>query len=211
MSANLNKLAKYASAVAAVLKVLRVLVPASAAVAVVLLLVGIGFAQPVADYLTAHPDGFWALTSGVMSLKVSGAALTLTPGTIRWLFGASAVAIVVLAALTMRVVKVFAAMMGDLRESRPFSAAMTGRVRQIAALIFVYAIVTPLIPLIPTGLVFVNGTRWTPDLLNTGGVLRIGYQYDVNTLALVAALMVLLLSLVFDYGTQLQQQADETL
>jgi len=202
------KLIKYARVTGTVLSVLRVVLLVVSGLAALALLVGIGVAQPVADFVARHPGGSATLNSGAVQFTVASSALTLTAGNIRWLCVAFLVILAVIAAIALRLIGLFAAMMVEMRQGHPFSPAMTARVRRIAGAIFVYAFVTPLIPFAVTG--FIVRALGASAVLSGAGV-HIGYQYNVNGLAVLAGVMVLLLSLVFDYGAQLQKESDETL
>ena len=201
----MTKLVKYAGITSKVLSVLRVIVIVISALAAVTLLAGIVLARLVVDAFHNSSTGFWTFTNGVLQLRIAPSAVSLTAGDVRWLCALLLVALGVVAALTLRLIRLLADAMSEMRDGRPFSPSMTTTVRRVAVVMLIYAFVTPLIPLIPTW--FVIGS------LHTAGMpgLQISYQYNVNGLAIIAGLALLLLSLVFDYGAQLQQQSDETL
>lgn len=200
----MDKLMKYARITGKVLAVLRGLVIAGIALAAIGAGTGLGLSRQIADLAANSPGGQIVYHVGTIVLRLDPSALNLTPGNVVWLCLATLAMVAIIALMALRLIRLFSDMMADIGQGRPFSGAMTKKVRQTGVIVVIYAFVTPLISLIPMG--FAIGSLQVPI-----GLTHIGYRYNVNTLALVAGLMVMLLSLVFDYGAQLQQQADETL
>jgi len=198
---------KYARIIGKILAVLRVVVIVVSALVGVALVVGVGLAQTVVDSFNRSPNGSWRFVSGVLQLTISPSATSLTAPSLRWTFALLFVALALVVALVLRLIRLLADMMAEMQSGRPFSPSMTQKVRHLAWVILVYAFVTPLVPMIPAG--FMIGSLRLPGDLPSN--IQIGYQYNVNSLALVAGLAILLLSLVFDYGARLQQESDETL
>jgi len=199
----MDKLIKYARVTDKVLSVIRVILLVAAALAVVALLIGIGLAGPLVDYIGRSPDQFWTITSSVIQLKVTGAAMAMTAGGVRLLFASFLLVLLVLVAIALRLVQHFKGLMAAIMDGRPFSAESTSKVRRIGVLVIVYGFVTPIASMIPV--LFMMHAMQLPD------GIQISPQYNINGLAIVAGLLILLLSLVFDYGAQLQRQSDETL
>ena len=199
----MNKLVKYARVADKVLSVIRVILLVAAALALVALLIGVGLAKPLVDYIGRSPDNFWTLTSSVIQLKVTGAAMAITVGGIRLLFASFVVVLAMLLAISLRLIQHFKGLMVAMMDARPFSAESTSKVHRIGALVIIYGFVTPIASMIPA--LFMMHAMQLP------AGIRLSPQYNINGLAIVAGLLILLLSLVFDYGAQLQRQSDETL
>jgi len=199
----MEKLTKYARIADKALSVIRVILLVAAAISLVALALGIGLASPLVDYIHRSPDNFWTLTSGVIQLKLTGAVLVLTTGGVRSMLASFLLVLAMLLAISLRLIHHLKGLMAEMQDGRPFTPKSTSSVRRIGGLIIVYAFVTPIASMIPS--LFMMNTLQLP------AGIQLNPQYAVNGLALVAGLLTLLLSLVFDYGAQLQRQSDETL
>lgn len=90
----------------------------------------------------------------------------------------------------------------NMKNGRPFDLVMPRRIRKIATVIFIYALLNPMIEMALN--VFAN-----PSTITNVEQAHLVYNFDVSTLFL--GFVVMLVSFVFEYGAQLQKQSDETL
>ena len=100
----------------------------------------------------------------------------------------------------------------DMSRGHPFSTNVPRRIRQIATVIFVYAFVFPLSPLVQT--YAISKILDLQQVFSTSPIVDkvdVGFGYNVDVSLVFVALIVVLLSYVFEYGARLQQESDETL
>lgn len=205
----MEKIIKIAKGIDKALSVLWVVLIAASAIAICALLVVVVAAGTIAEAANQSKEAL-TITSGVLKLWVRDPALTTED-----LRAFSIIVIAVIAAVltvTLFTIRLFKNILSDMKEGRPFSQNMPARIRQIAYMVFVYAVVTPVIPLIPSYFMF--------KLFNIQQILSASplvervessFNYSVNILAVFIGLVIMLLSLVFEYGFKLQCESDETL
>lgn|GEM_PF-6342130 len=207
----MEKLIRYARNIDKILTVLRGIVIAFSATAILALLIGIAFAEKILVEANAR-FGDLSVNTGSMSLKMWVEEPVMSAGNLRSLFASIVGLLAVIAVLSLYAIRVFKGIMGEMKEGRPFSQSMPGRIRKTAYVIFAYAAVTPLLPLLPLHFTFrlldIQGILAASPLIES---VKIDYQYSLNILAVCVGFMVLLLSLVFEYGAKLQRESDETL
>jgi len=199
----MTKLVRSATIADKVLSVLRIIVYVLFGVTILSMLVGIVAAPQIINYLNSDQGGTLSMTSGVLKVVFATSALSPTVGSVRLLMVGLIVALAVVGAIILRLIHHFHNLMVAMKEARPFSAESTSSVRRIGVLMIVSAFVTPLISLF--AVLFMMNTTQLPD------TVQLSAGYNINGSALVAGLLFLLLSLVFDHGAQLQKQSDETL
>jgi len=204
----MTKLVKYAKITDKVLAVLRIIIIAIASICGVALIVAIGLGQVIRDALDKNPNTIVTFTSGSMTFHTPVSAVPLTASSIRWFCVVAIVLIAVVVVVALRLIRLMRDLMMATQKGRPFSASSTSKVRQIGWWVIGFGLVSPLISLTLTWFLF-GGSN--PVLALSGDSVRITYGYAANGLALIVGIMMLMLSLVFDYGAKLQQQSDETL
>ena len=204
----MTKLVKYAKITDKVLAVLRIIIITIASICGVALIVAIGLGQVIRDALDQNPNTIVTFTSGSMTFHTPVSAVPLTASGIRWFCVVAIVLIAVVVVVALRLIRLMRDLMKATQEGRPFSGSSTSKVRQIGWWVIGFGLVSPLISLTLTWFLF-GGAN--PVLALSGDSVQITYGYAANGLALIVGIMMLMLSLVFDYGAKLQQQSDETL
>jgi len=134
----------------------------------------------------------------------------LTPGQYRGValsFIATGLVIYVLGLIAVRQLR---SITGDMRQGHPFSADTPRRIRRVAYIIFVFAIVSPLVQLIPA--YAIARVLDLPQLIAPSSIaVAVRLTYSPNLPLIFIGFVVILLSFVFEYGARLQQESDETL
>jgi len=201
----MDRLTKIGRIVAKVIVVLRILLIVGVAILAFASVAGIAAAPWLVNQLTSSSSSV-TISSGPLKLTIDPSALALTVSNLRWLIVLLLALVAVVTALTLRMMSLLIRIMEQMGAGHPFSPVMTKLIRELGVLVIVYGFVTPVVPMILAGYA-INGLQIPGGWL--GG--QVQWAYNANGLAIIAGLLVLLLSLVFDYGAQLQKQADETL
>ena len=95
---------------------------------------------------SAGPAGTSSITiDGVLTLRVPVSAWTA--GGLRVASIAIIPVFAAILAITLSIIHVLKRILGDMKEGHPFSQNIPARIRQIAYIIFAYAVITPLFPL----------------------------------------------------------------
>jgi hypothetical protein len=151
-----------------------------------------------------------SFTSGILKLWVED--IVLTTGSVRQFLITVIISIAVISPFILFTIRLFKNIFGDMKEGRPFSMNISARIRLLAYMIFIYAVITPLIPLISSYFFF--NVFNIPQILTASPFIKKvenGFSYYVDFLAVFIGFAVLLLSWVFEYGARLQIESDETL
>jgi len=194
----MEKLIRYARNIDKMLSVLRAILFTVAAALGAALLLGIIFAGSAIDFL-----GPLSFLPGILRIWPSYNYIML--GDARILLVSAAFVIAMTLFLVMYVVHILKRMTGEMKEGRPFSPGMPARIRKLAYAIFVYAVAVPALSAIPGLLI----TRLLDHWHQFG--LEYDFLFNIDLTAVFAGFLVLLLSLVFEYGAKLQNQDDELL
>jgi len=158
--------------------------------------------------LAERSPGFFSFTFGAMIVRLN----VLTASQYRVLGMILAVSVVVVFTLIGVIVRLLKSITHDMSGGRPFSVDIPLRIRQIAFVIFAYAFVSPLFPLVP--FYAISKIVDLPQVLSTSPSvesIEMGFTYFPDLNMAFVALIVILFSYVFEYGVGLQQESDETL
>ena len=158
--------------------------------------------------LAHRSPGFFSFTFQAMTVRLN----VLTASQYRVLGMILAVSVVVVFTLIGVIVRLLKSITHDMSGGRPFSVDIPLRIRQIAFVIFAYAFISPLFPLVP--FYAISKIVDLPQVLSTSPSvesIEIGFTYSPDMNMCFVALIVILLSFVFEYGARLQQESDETL
>jgi hypothetical protein len=205
----MEKIIKTAKGIDKALSILWVILITVSAIAVIALLIGVIFAGEIAEWDAFRSEGTATLTSGILKIEVD--SLVLTEENFRALCGSMILVIVMACALSLYTIRLFRGIMSEMKEGRPFSEAMPARIGRMAVVIFLYALIAPLFPVIPTFYFYrMYDISATLSGLPSRAV-AVSFEYNVNILGLIAGIIVLLLSMVFEYGARLQRESDEML
>jgi len=159
-------------------------------------------------HMAERSPGFFSFTFGAMIIRLN----VLTASQYRILGAILAVSVVVVFTLIGVIVRLLKSITRDMSGGRPFSVDIPLRIRQIAFVIIAYAFVSPLFPLVP--FYAISKIVDLPQVLSTSPSvesIEIGFTYSPDLNMGFVALIVILLSFVFEYGARLQQESDETL
>jgi len=204
----MTNLIKYAKICEKVLAVIRIIIIVMAAVSEVALIVAIYLGRTIVDAINQHPTTMMTINSGGMTFHAPISAVPLPVSGIRWFFVVIMVLLAAIVLLGLRLIRLLRDLMIGMQEGRPFSDSSTSKVRQIGWWAIVFGIVAPFVSMAIYWFMFGSPN---PVINVAGTSTQISFGYNINAVAIVIGIMMLLLSLVFDYGAKLQQQSDETL
>jgi hypothetical protein len=205
----MEKLKRYAGNIDKALAVIRRILIVITVAASGAMVFGIIFARPIEDGASRLFETL-SFSGGIFTVWVKDAVLNAWD--LRLVLGSAVLLMAVFAAITLYAIKVLQGMMGEMKEGRPFTPEMPGRIRKLAYTMFVYAVAMPFFTSIPAWMVFrIPGIRQALTELPMIDRVNINFGAGIDVILVLAGFMVLLLSLVFEYGAQLQRQQDETL
>jgi len=213
----MTNLVKYTKIIDKVLLVLWIIFLVAAGLAAISLVVGLFSAQPLADAIHKLTVDQIVVSNRMTTITFETSAVTASD--FRNFFVTGLIMITIAVSLLSWGLWLLRAILAETQQGRPFSPAMTVNVRRVAYLLFTYAVVVPLIPMVPVWILLHQFSF--PTIVSgqqmIGNGIQIAYQYgaqlfyNLNLAPVFAGLIVLLLSLVFAHGAELQRQSDETL
>ena len=181
-------------------------------IAWIIVLVGLGLSVimlgvsfPLAGWMLDR-SGFeeYSWGSGALTISVSG--VEMTPADLRVALGSILAVSVLIGGLSAYFIHLCRRVLAPMKQGRPFDEGTAALIRRIAYVILACAFLLPAADLM---LNLANLSQILAAFGSTRATVRYTYYVDLPTL--VAGLLVLLLSLVFQYGAQLQRESDETL
>lgn len=205
----MKNMIKAAKTLYKVLSILQVVYSIGIAIAVLALLTAIITAKKIVE-LFNNSSIELTFTTGVLKLWIEDPVITA--GDFQKLFIIAIIFILIISPFILFTIRLFKNIFGEMREGRPFSQNISSTIRLLAYIIFVYAVITPVIPIIQS-YIFFNVFDIQQILLTASSVKMVerGFNYGIDFLAVFVGFVVLLLSWVFEYGTKLQTESDETL
>lgn len=106
-------------------------------------------------------------------------------------------------------VKYIRAILDPMKQGQPFSASASINLKKMAILSIIIGILINCVDLVDQ--IFMATTYGLPDLLINQKITAVNYHFSFDLTFLLYSAVLLLLSYVFSYGTQLQELSDETL
>ncbi len=205
----MEKLMKYAGIIDNFLKVIWFILIGASIAGIIATLVGTIATQSSA--LSSAVDlGQSTITSGLLKIWLHQSVITAD--NLRVLFIATAVEIFFSAVIMLLMIRQLRGIVRTMKDGRPFGEEVPSKIRKLAYIIFVYALVTPLIDMLPNFFLYrlydIERVLLTSPLIEK---VQLKMSYDWNLMTLLIGFGVILLSFVFEYGAKLQQQSDETL
>ena len=202
----MDRLIKYAKGIDKALSILWIVLVGLTIVAICVLLIGIIVSTKIAE----NPNISFVYNSGV--LKVWLNEPVLTADNLRALLGSLIVVIVIIVAITLYMIMLLRVCVKDMKNGRPFSSNMPKQIRKIAYVLLTFAVIIPATPLVPSVFLF---KLYDIQRILSGAPLvekvQFSLNYNIDLTTIFIGFIVILLSLVFEYGTKLQQESDETL
>jgi len=199
----MDKLKRYAHVADKTLSVIKIIFIVLASIAGLALILCMALSGR-SDLRQAIASSSVNLGSGVLTLEAPFDPATLTQGTLLGLLVSFLVAMAIMSAIFLLLIDYFRGLLAPMEQGRPFSDESTSKVRRIGVLMLIASVIAPQVTEIPWW--FLSKVIQLPS----GVQLQVG-SFSINGLALIAGLLMLVLSLVFAYGAQLQKQSDETL
>ena len=203
----MNKLTKTASTLRSIFTVAeKVLFALFIAAIVLIALITIGYV------LKWSPDtigtGYASLDIGFLELEIAEGfspdkwtvllqvAITLALGAICCVIG-------------QRMIRSIVAILDPISQGQPFHAAISTQLKTLAVLTIILGVVMNLFGIVD--LVFTTFVYDLPSLLVSEKISHAGLNYTIDVSFLIYSGILLLLSYIFRYGTELQELSDETL
>jgi len=204
----MEKTAKVLSKVLAVIRIILIVVCALAFLAALALIIW-------ANTIMNDVSQSGATTSFDFGALVVVVPLTaMSASSLRILGIVTVLAVAVLLALMLIAIAILRRLLDDIGQGHPFAPESPGLVRRFAILIFVGAVVVPLVQnLTQFFIVRAIGLQNSVTPMASGVSLNVGsgFNFSIDLTAVFIGFAVLLLAYVFEYGAHLQVQADETL
>lgn len=108
-----------------------------------------------------------------------------------------------------KMVQGISAILSPISQGNPFHETISAELKKLSLLSLVLGITTNLFSVVE--LIFTTWVYALPDLLISEKIASISTNYTLDISFLICSGILLLLSYIFRYGTQLQQLSDETL
>lgn len=148
-------------------------------------------------------------------LDLETVELTLAPGQIpaaKQIFlieGISMAIICICSILVWQFTKTVRQILAPMKDGKPFHDTVSKGLKKLAIMIIIVGVAVNIMELISLALI-VNAYD-LPGLLISDKVTHVTVNYDFDPSFLITAGLFLLLSYIFHYGSELQEQVDETL
>lgn len=203
----MKKLTKTATTLNTIFNIMeKVLFALSIAAIVCAALIGLGFA------LDWNPDsiatGFESLDIGFLELQIADG---FAPA--KWVVLLQAAVILIICCVcclvARRMVLCISGILSPISQGQPFHDTISTNLKKLAILSIVMGVLLNLFSI--TELIFATFVYDLPDLLICEKITHIDVNYTIDISFLIVSGILLLLSYIFRYGTELQQLSDETL
>ena len=207
----MDRMESTAKVLSKVLSIIRIVLIVACALAFVAALAMIIWANPLISAAQAIA-GTTTVNMGSMHVTIESA--TMTAGNLRLLMLVTFIAVAVLTALFFIAIVFLKRLLDDIGQGHPFAPQAPGLIRRLAIVVFVGSVAVPLVSSLTEMFTYrFLGIQGIAETTSTGNPVAInsGFSLSIDLTAVVVGFIVLLLAYVFEYGVQLQAQADETL
>ena len=204
-----ERIIKTAKTLDKALSVLRAALIAASVITVCVSLVLIATVEKITE-LVNQSEGYVTVTSGILKMRLKNPAFTT--GDIRAFLITVVVITVAVSIMALLTVNILKGIISGMKEGHPFSQDMPARIRRLAYMIFAYAAALPLLQFISSYFIFrlIDVQKILSESPLVGKV-EVSLDFGISVLAVLLGFVVILLSLVFEYGSLLQRESDETL
>lgn len=111
-------------------------------------------------------------------------------------------------ATTCYIIKVLRKVLVPMIAGQPFDGTVSGNIKKLGIVVIVGGIILDVAQAVGSGMLLY---RYNIPSLLSDNISHIHVNYEINMTNILIGVLVILLSYVFRYGEELQQQADETL
>ena len=203
----MKKLTKTASTLNTIFNIMeKVLFALAIAAAVCIGLIAVGY------LMGWNPDtiatGYESLEVGFLELQIAD---SFGPG--KWVVLLQAAVILAICCfcclIARRMVLCISGILSPISEGQPFHETIGANLKKLAILTIVLGVALNLFAI--AELIFAKFAYDLPDLLISEKIAHVDINYTIDISFLIVSAVLLLLSYIFRYGSELQQLSDETL
>ena len=203
----MKKLTKTATTLNTIFNIMeKVLFALAIAAIVCVALIGVGF------ILSLNPDtiatGYESLDIGFLELQIAD---SFCPD--KWVVLLQSAIVLTLCSvcclIARRMVLCISGILSPISQGQPFHETISANLKKLAILSIVLGVALNLFSI--TEMIFANFVYDLPSLLISDKITHIDINYTIDVSFLVVSGILLLLSYIFRYGSELQQLSDETL
>ena len=148
------------------------------------------------------------LELGVLNLTVSDAEIAKIDN-VNSTLAVTAVLLSVQFLISWYLIKILRKLIAPMKEGRVFEQSVCKAIKELALYVLIGGLISEIITVADNALLISNFDL--SALFNSAAITDYTYSFNVNGNCIVYAAVIYLLSYVFSYGCELQEQVDETL
>ena len=200
----MEKLMKTAKTVDTIFKVIYTILK----VAVIITLVGIGISLAAYCFGVLPDTEVAGVTIGEVEL------IFREPLVVKSSYALLEIGVMMLMAIVAIVtvgymIKVLRKVLAPMVEGKPFDGSVSGNIKKLGIAVIVSSVVLNLVQIVSSDVAFFMYDVY--DLILSDNISKVMVHHEFSLSGILLGVLVIMLSYVFRYGEELQQQADETL